>query len=225
MLKTNPTPESWCPVPGYEGYYEVSNLGQVRGLDRYGSDGRRVAGRVLKPAAHHRDRHRWVNLSRDGVARPHFVHRLVLEAFIGPCPEGQVACHWDDDPDNNSVDNLRWGTLKDNARDAIRNKKTKASTMTHCSRGHEFAGDNLANGDRRRCLACVRARAYLTSHALPLDALGVVADLFYDEIKASGPFSRKRRGREWFETIRSQRQTEGSVGAIRSSGSAYSEAS
>ncbi|MBM4587599.1 hypothetical protein GS507_05245 [Rhodococcus hoagii] len=225
MPKTNPTPESWRPVPGYEGSYEVSNHGQVRGLDRYGSDGRRVAGRVLTPGRHHRDRHLQVNLCKDGVARTTLLHRLVLEAFVGPCPDGSVACHWDDDPDNNHVDNLRWGTLEDNARDAVRNKKTPASTMTHCTRGHAFAGDNLARGGRRRCLACVRARTYLTSHALPLDAVGAVADLFYDEIKASGPFSRKRRGREWFETIRSQRQTEGSGGAIRSNASVYFEAS
>lgn len=48
---------------------------------------------------------------------------LVLLAFVGPCPNGMECCHWDDDPSNNVLSNLRWGTKEDNARDAIRNGK------------------------------------------------------------------------------------------------------
>lgn len=49
------------------------------------------------------------------------VHRLVLEAFVGPCPEGMMACHADDNPTNNNLSNLRWGTIHDNLADAYRN--------------------------------------------------------------------------------------------------------
>lgn len=49
--------------------------------------------------------------------------RLVLEAFVGPCPDGMECCHWDDDQNNNVVSNLRWGTKSDNAMDRIRNGK------------------------------------------------------------------------------------------------------
>jgi predicted XRE-type DNA-binding protein len=49
-----------------------------------------------------------------------FIHRLVLEAFVGPCPAGMEACHFPDrDPDNNHLENLRWGTKSDNAKDAM----------------------------------------------------------------------------------------------------------
>jgi hypothetical protein len=48
------------------------------------------------------------------------VHRLVLEPFVGPCPEGMQCRHLDDDPANNRVDNLYWGTPKQNAADRAR---------------------------------------------------------------------------------------------------------
>lgn len=49
------------------------------------------------------------------------VHRLVLEAFVGPCPPGMLACHFDDVRTNNHLHNLRWDTPKNNIRDAARN--------------------------------------------------------------------------------------------------------
>lgn len=49
------------------------------------------------------------------------VHSLVLEAFVGPRPAGQLACHGNDDPSDNRKTNLKWGTPLDNAADAIRN--------------------------------------------------------------------------------------------------------
>lgn len=48
------------------------------------------------------------------------VHRLVLEAFVGPCPEGLECCHEDGDPMNNTVGNLRWGTRESNYADSVR---------------------------------------------------------------------------------------------------------
>jgi hypothetical protein len=49
-----------------------------------------------------------------------FVHRLVLEAFVGPCPEGMECRHLDGDPANNRLENLRWGTHRENAADQVR---------------------------------------------------------------------------------------------------------
>ena len=47
--------------------------------------------------------------------------RLVLEAFVGPCPSGMECCHYDDNQRNNVLSNLRWGTKSDNAMDRVRN--------------------------------------------------------------------------------------------------------
>ncbi|WP_420564726.1 HNH endonuclease signature motif containing protein [Thalassobaculum sp.] len=53
----------------------------------------------------------------EGGYRNRYIHELVLEAFICPRPEGCVAAHWDDQPSNNDLSNLRWTTYKENAED------------------------------------------------------------------------------------------------------------
>ncbi len=64
-----------------------------------------------------------VQLSRNGRGQRFFVHRLILEAFVGPCPSGMECCHKDDDPTNNCLENLRWDTRKANMVDAYANQK------------------------------------------------------------------------------------------------------
>lgn len=59
-----------------------------------------------------------VHLTTDEADRAFFVHPLILEAFVGPRPEGMEACHHpDSDPTNNALDNLRWDTSKANKAD------------------------------------------------------------------------------------------------------------
>ncbi len=100
--------EKWCPVVGYEGLYEVSSYGVIRSLPR-----RRTAGRALIPIRG--SRYHYVNLTRPGGQRKQFtVHRLVLEAFVGPRPEGKQACHNDGNPLHNALINLRWDTVSAN---------------------------------------------------------------------------------------------------------------
>jgi hypothetical protein len=108
----------WLPVLGYEDLYEVSSDGQVRSKDRVSSDGSLRRGRLLTPTGL---KHKHVTLSRSGVKVQAHVHVLVLEAFVGPRPDGMECLHWDDDPTNNNVANLRWDTRAENIRDAIRN--------------------------------------------------------------------------------------------------------
>ncbi len=52
--------------------------------------------------------------------KPRTVHRLVLEAFVGPCPPGMQCRHLDGNPANNRLENLAWGTHAENAADKIR---------------------------------------------------------------------------------------------------------
>jgi hypothetical protein len=108
--------EHWAPVIGYEGLYEVSNLGRVQSLDHWVSN--RWGGSQLRKGrilAQFPWRYFQVQLSRDGTAKKHSVHRLVLEAFAGPCPPGQEACHG---PGGKLVNTwpagLSWGTRSKN---------------------------------------------------------------------------------------------------------------
>jgi len=62
-----------------------------------------------------------VILHNRGATRHAQVHRLVLEAFVGPCPDGHVACHANDVRTDNRLENLRWDTRQANSADAKRN--------------------------------------------------------------------------------------------------------
>ena len=105
--------EVWKDVVGYEGLYEVSNLGRVRSVDRkveY-SDGRVVVkrGRTLSISAG-ANGYENVRLYKDKKAKNHSVHRLVAGAFI-PNPDDKTDVGFKElSKSNISVDNLYWTT-------------------------------------------------------------------------------------------------------------------
>lgn len=103
------------PIPGLPGYL-ASRRGSVFSMIKQGS------------ATKQRDRAYRLRTKRNKSGhlrvyarnRYHLVHRLVLLAFVGPCPQGMECCHGDGNPENNNVENLRWGTRSENVADMIR---------------------------------------------------------------------------------------------------------
>ena len=152
--------EIWKPVVGYEGYYEVSNIGRVRTLHRLDSYGRSIKGRIRKNVLTNRG-YLKIMLSKDGKHRTFEVHRLVAQAFLGEPPTGKsLVLHWNDIPDDNRVENLRWGDDSENHWDSIRNGNHVNTNKTHCKHGHPLSGPNLyRNGNRRACRQCGNASA------------------------------------------------------------------
>jgi hypothetical protein len=77
--------EQWRPIPGWSGYYEVSNMGRVRSLDRViiRRDGTkyRAQGRILRPSPHPQSWVLGVTLARAGHFSKRYVHKLVAAAF------------------------------------------------------------------------------------------------------------------------------------------------
>jgi len=67
-----------------------------------------------------------------------YVHRLILETFVGPCPPGMLACHGDGDTSNNRLDNLRWDTHSGNAADKTRHGTALAGSKNHRARRGEM---------------------------------------------------------------------------------------
>ena len=112
---------NWRDIKGFEGYYQVSDTGLVKSLERTISytDGRArtFPERILRPRP---DKHGYpiVGLVRDGYRWKGTVHTLVLNAFIGPPKDGEVGRHFPNrDPSNNRLDNLQWGTKQQNQLD------------------------------------------------------------------------------------------------------------
>jgi len=79
---------------------------------------RLARGRILKSRRHPWGYH-WFEFSVAGVRHCDFGHRLVMEAFVGPCPEGYYVLHGDNTPSNNRLANLRYGTPTENCEDKL----------------------------------------------------------------------------------------------------------
>jgi len=126
--------EIWKDIEGYEGLYQVSNLGRVSSSGRnimrrtrYGTIAPyHIAGRVLKPS-HSNGDYCYVHLfDKDGVSTNYKVHRLVALAFV-PNPDNlNEVNHIDEDKENNRADNLEWVKHVDNCNHGTRNERSAA---------------------------------------------------------------------------------------------------
>ena len=123
-----PIAEEWRSIKGWEGFYEVSNQGRVRSLDRIvthkassyrGEQQHRKHGRVLTPTPDDFG-YPMVQLYMHGERRAARVHTLVAEEFIGPCPDGHEVAHNDGNPTNGWATNLRYATRMDNLGDKVK---------------------------------------------------------------------------------------------------------
>ena len=115
--------EEWRDIKGYEGLYQVSNLGRVRSLNCRGHKG--CIG-ILTPRLDGKG-YEMVALYKEGKARNTKVHRLVAQAFI-PNPNNYPQVnHKDEDKTNNNVDNLEWCTNEYNHNYGTRNERVAKS--------------------------------------------------------------------------------------------------
>lgn len=110
--------EIWHPCAGFETHYEVSNIGNVRSLERYANNGhnngvRKLPSKMLKPALG-KSGYLLVSFCVDNVKSNHNVHRLVARAFIENEANKPQVNHKDGNKLNNGVDNLEWVTASEN---------------------------------------------------------------------------------------------------------------
>lgn len=116
--------QAWVPVVGFEETHLVSPAGEVMTKERklVNRNGvvRRWPAAILKPTRKSNGYMHITLTSKDGSAKTMHIHRIVLEAFVGPCPSGCEALHVDGVKDNNALWNLRWGTHVENCEDRTR---------------------------------------------------------------------------------------------------------
>lgn len=114
--------EEWKPIARFNNVVEASSEGRIRRVDsqvRCRNGHTRLApGRILKSRRHPWG-YDWFEFSVGGKVNRELGHRLVAEAFFGPCPKGYYVLHGDNNPKNNRVSNLRYGTPTDNCSDKL----------------------------------------------------------------------------------------------------------
>lgn len=127
--------EIWKDIVGYEGSYQVSNLGRVRSLDRKDAKGSKIKGKLL---IIYQNRCGYMQAALYKNAKPKliYVHRLVATAFIPNLNNYRVINHKDEDKTNNRVDNLEWCDYKYN---------NNYGKMTHEFRSKLVAGEKHHN--------------------------------------------------------------------------------
>ena len=139
--------EEWRPVKGYEGLYEVSNLGRVKTLQRVYHCGnhhsyRMVDEHIMKPVKI-KGGYLRIALSNGCKRSSHLIHRLVAEAFIQNPDNLPTINHKDCNPSNNFVDNLEWCSQQYNNRYGDRIEKVRKKTLNHPKRSKIVLQFNL----------------------------------------------------------------------------------
>ena len=126
----------WRPVVGWEDEFMISDDGSLARIKGDGSLRLRVSG--INPVSGYRQN---VLTGRGRKPTTRYPHRLVLESFVGPCPDGCEARHLDGNRLNNRVENLAWGTHRENMDDMDRHGTRQ--------RGSSHPGAKLTASDVR----------------------------------------------------------------------------
>lgn len=135
--------EIWKDIDGYEGLYQVSNLGRVKNINYRGTK----KERLLK-SRKSRDGYLQLCLCKDGFIKMFYVHRLVAETFIYNPQNLPCVNHKDENKQNNCLENLEWMTIKDNVTysqgkvikcfDVVDNKFYYFDSQSECERQFNF---------------------------------------------------------------------------------------
>ena len=104
--------EKWLPVQGYDGFYEVSDMGRIRSFKQC------KEGKIMK-IKRMRDTYLYINLTKEGKCKTLSLHRIIAQTFIEN-PENKPCINYIDGcKENNAVSNLQWSTYKENNKHAL----------------------------------------------------------------------------------------------------------
>lgn len=118
--------ETWKPVPGYEGFYEASDLGRVRSVERRvntARGSRLKVERILTPIKNKKTGYYCVCLAKDGEKKTTLVYVIIANTFLGNRPDGMQINHKNEDKSDNRLCNLEWMSPRDNTNYGTANKR------------------------------------------------------------------------------------------------------
>lgn len=119
----------WKDIKGYEGLYKINEAGEVMSVDRYlpaGKHNSRIyKGKLKKASKANQSGHLKHQLWKDNKLEQVYVHRLVAENFIPNPNNYPVVMHKDNEPSNNHISNLMWGTQKMNINQMVKQGRNK----------------------------------------------------------------------------------------------------
>ena len=158
-MSMNNDNEIWKDVNEYEGYYKVSNFGEIKSCLRtvkhgLGNANRTIKSRIIKP---YNDNHGYhiVSLSKDGKVKKHKVHRLVAEAFISNPENKPTVNHLNEIRNDNRASNLEWATYKENNDHGGHNERVSKTLSNPIEQLDE-------NGNKISCFQSVRDASLAT---------------------------------------------------------------
>lgn len=158
--------EEWRDIKHYEGYYQVSNLGNVRSLRREVRCGKgtRILESQIKRPVINGSGYLQVNLSKNGISSFPYVHKLVAEAFIGNPDNHTEVNHIDHNKLNCRSENLEWCTRQENMI-ALAEFVGNRQIRFFCDCGREVSKEN------NRCSKCSRESRRLVKNRPSVDEL------------------------------------------------------
>jgi hypothetical protein len=175
--------EVWKDIKGYEGLYEISNLGRIKSMWRKKESqllfGFYQNGRIITTHTH-KNKSIIVSLRKDSKHKRHYLHRLLAIAFI-PNPHNKPCInHLDGNRSNNEMDNIEWCTYKENSEHAYNNNLTSRNdkiTLTNLSSG-EVKG---FRSQRKACIFLCESNNYI--HRMLLRGIDNNKTWKWDKIK------------------------------------------
>lgn len=129
--------EQWKDIKGFEEYYQVSNLGNVKSKDRYTNHNygglKLQKGKLRNPTK----AGNYLKVDLYPGNKQISIHRLVAEHFIDNPNNHKVVMHKDNNPHNNSIDNLQWGSYSMNTKQCVKDNRHKGYENGNGKRKHE----------------------------------------------------------------------------------------
>lgn len=130
--------EIWKNINGYNGKYQISNLGRIRDTNYRNTNKIKIRKIQINNWGY-----QYVRITENGKIIHYFIHRLVYETFIGKIPENMQVNHIDENKTNNSISNLNLLCPKDNSNYGTRNKRiseTKKHRVYNIKRNRDSLG-------------------------------------------------------------------------------------